>query len=181
MWTAAIVIPSAKMRTKTAAKLSKMKSRTARPSCKNPFSRATFHPYFLVWKCSIPDSWKKQSKLGIEEGEKTDLPVQWLVSFYCHLRLLKNSVDVSQYYQWVLGNMCRGVESISSLSSVAQCDSESELKSVINQPVIVAEDITTEFGADHAVITYCEVSCRPLCPKKQVVPFFRVSEFSRFS
>lgn len=73
-------------------------------------------------------------------------------------RLLKETASKVQYYQWILGNMCKEHESALLFSAVSKCNNETELKSLINQPIVLEEEIGTEFGTDHALITYCEVS-----------------------
>lgn len=62
-----------------------------------------------------------------------------------------------QYYQWILGNICKEDESFLIILAIDKCSNVNELKSLINQP-IVAEDLAdVEFGAHRALITYCEV------------------------
>ena len=78
-------------------------------------------------------------------------------------RLLRTRADKIQYYQWVLGNMCKENEnSMLVLSSISKCNSETELKSLIYQIIAMDEDLCAEFGTDHAVVTYCEVSFKIL-------------------
>ena len=73
-------------------------------------------------------------------------------------RLLSRRSDQVQYYQWILGSMCQGNESLLLLTFVSKCNTETELKSLINQPIEMGAEIDTEFGTDGALITYSEVS-----------------------
>lgn len=71
--------------------------------------------------------------------------------------MLQKTSDQVQYYNWILGNMCKEDESVLLIPTVAKCSDIDELKSLINQPILAEDLADAEFGAHRALITYCEV------------------------
>ncbi|XP_065218863.1 condensin complex subunit 1 [Planococcus citri] len=74
------------------------------------------------------------------------------------LSLLKSHADKVQYYEWILGSLCRtGVDPQQEIIPIfARCKKSRDVKEVLCEPVKVEDLEDTEFSNDKAILTYCE-------------------------
>lgn len=79
-------------------------------------------------------------------------------------------MDLVQYYQWILGNMCKDDESVLLLFKIVMSNDLSEIKNAMNQTETLDKS-DEDFGSDRSVLTYCEVKVN-LISQFHFVQFF---------
>lgn len=72
---------------------------------------------------------------------------------------MKSVNDKVQYYEWILGHICKNNTNVREdiIARFASCEDSEDIKNIIDESIQLEDENDLEFGSEKKILTYCEV------------------------